>query len=110
MAIATNQFQCVLYAVRDHVATITLNRPERRNALNPRAYAEIEAAFHAASADDDVRVVIATGADPAFCSGGGGKEVMGGGGGPGGPPPGGAAPDAGRHGGARLRQAGDRRG
>src|ERR1700710_840838 len=76
MAIATNQFQCVLYAVRDHVATITLNRPERRNALNPRAYAELEAAFHAASADDDVRVVIVTGADPWFCSGEDVKELM----------------------------------
>ena len=76
MAIATGEFQCVLYAVRDHVATITLNRPERRNALNPRAYAEIEAAFNAASADDDVRVVIVTGADPAFCSGEDVKEMM----------------------------------
>ncbi|HEY4940013.1 MAG TPA: enoyl-CoA hydratase-related protein [Rhizomicrobium sp.] len=76
MAIATDEFQCVLYSVRDHVATITLNRPERRNALNPRAYAEVEAAFHAASADDGVRVVIVTGADPAFCSGEDVKEMM----------------------------------
>ena len=76
MAIATSEFQCLLYAVRDHVATITLNRPERRNALNPRAYAEVEAAFCAASADDDVRVVIVTGADPAFCSGEDVKEMM----------------------------------
>jgi enoyl-CoA hydratase/carnithine racemase len=76
MAIATSEFQCLLYDVRDHVATITLNRPERRNALNPRAYAEIEAAFHAAGAEDDVRVVIVTGADPAFCSGEDVKEMM----------------------------------
>ena len=76
MTIATGDFQCVLYVVRDHVATITLNRPERRNALNPRAYAEIEAAFRAASADDDVRVVVVTGADPAFCSGEDVKEMM----------------------------------
>jgi enoyl-CoA hydratase/carnithine racemase len=69
MAIATNEFQHTLYAVREHVLTVTLNRPERRNALNPRAYAEIEAAFRAASADDEVRVVIVTGADPSFCSG-----------------------------------------
>jgi enoyl-CoA hydratase/carnithine racemase len=71
-----SEFQCVLYAVRDHVATITLNRPERRNALNPRAYAEIEAAFRAASADDEVRVAIVTGIDPAFCSGEDVKEMM----------------------------------
>jgi enoyl-CoA hydratase/carnithine racemase len=71
-----SEFQCVLYSVRDHVATITLNRPERRNALNPRAYGEIEAAFRAANADDDVRVAIVTGTDPAFCSGEDVKEMM----------------------------------
>jgi enoyl-CoA hydratase/carnithine racemase len=71
-----DEFQCVLYVVRDHVATITLNRPERRNALNPRAYAELEAAFLAASAEDDARAVIVTGADPAFCSGEDVKEMM----------------------------------
>ena len=76
MAIATDDFVCLLYAVENHVATITLNRPERRNALNPRAYAEIEAAFRAADADDNVRVVIVTGADPAFCSGEDVKEMM----------------------------------
>jgi enoyl-CoA hydratase/carnithine racemase len=76
MSIAPKDFQCVLYAVREHVLTITLNRPERRNALNPRAYAEIEAAFHAANDDESVRVVIVTGADPAFCSGEDVKEMM----------------------------------
>jgi enoyl-CoA hydratase/carnithine racemase len=70
------EFTTVLYVVRDHVATVTLNRPERRNALNPRAYAEIEAAFRAADADNDVRVVIVTGADPSFCSGEDVKEMM----------------------------------
>jgi enoyl-CoA hydratase/carnithine racemase len=76
MTIPTSEFQCVLYTVRDHILTITLNRPDRRNALNPRAYAEIEAAFRAASADDRVRVAIVTGADPAFCSGEDVKEMM----------------------------------
>jgi len=76
MFIATQDFQCTLYSVQDHVLTITLNRPERRNALNPRAYGEIEAAFRAASADDEVRVVIVTGADPSFCSGEDVKEMM----------------------------------
>jgi enoyl-CoA hydratase/carnithine racemase len=71
-----SEFTTVLYVVRDHVATMTLNRPERRNALNPRAYAEIEAAFRAVSADDDVRVAIVTGADPSFCSGEDVKEMM----------------------------------
>jgi enoyl-CoA hydratase/carnithine racemase len=69
-------FACLIYDVRDHVAEITLNRPDRRNALNPRAYAEIEQAFGCATRDDDVRCVIVTGADPAFCSGEDVKEMM----------------------------------
>jgi enoyl-CoA hydratase/carnithine racemase len=69
-------FICTLYEVKDHICTITLNRPERRNALNPTAYAEIEAGFRAASADPDVRCVVVTGADPAFCSGEDVKEMM----------------------------------
>ncbi|HEY5338264.1 MAG TPA: enoyl-CoA hydratase-related protein [Rhizomicrobium sp.] len=75
-SLTTSDFQCVRYEIHDHVATITLNRPERRNALNPRAYAEIEAAFRAATEDNDVRCVIVTGADPAFCSGEDVKEMM----------------------------------
>ncbi|MFI4933008.1 MAG: enoyl-CoA hydratase/isomerase family protein [Caulobacterales bacterium] len=75
-AIAAEDFTCVLYAVQDHIARITLNRPERRNALNRRAYAEIEAAFRHATADPEVRCVVVTGADPAFCSGEDVKEMM----------------------------------
>jgi enoyl-CoA hydratase/carnithine racemase len=75
-AIDPTDFTCVLYAVEAHIARITLNRPDRRNALNPRAYAEIEAAFVAADADDAVRCVVVTGADPAFCSGEDVKEMM----------------------------------
>jgi enoyl-CoA hydratase/carnithine racemase len=75
-AIQPDQFTCVLYDVREHLATITLNRPERRNALNPRAYAEIEAAFRAAARDETVRCVIVTGTDPAFCAGEDVKEMM----------------------------------
>jgi enoyl-CoA hydratase/carnithine racemase len=74
--IAAADFTCVLYAVKDHICTITLNRPDRRNALNPRAYAEIEWAFRHASADPEVRCVIVTGADPSFCSGEDVKEMM----------------------------------
>ena len=49
--IASKDFTCLRYAVADGIALVTLNRPERRNALNPRAYAEVEAAFRAAAAD-----------------------------------------------------------
>jgi enoyl-CoA hydratase/carnithine racemase len=76
MSIAPTDFIHTKYVIDNHVCTVTLNRPERRNALNPRAYAEIEAAFLAATADDDVRCVVVTGADPSFCSGEDVKEMM----------------------------------
>jgi len=71
------EFTCVRYEMSGHVAVITLNRPERRNALNRRAYDEVAAAFHAASADPEVRCAVVTGADPAFCAGEDVKEMMG---------------------------------
>jgi enoyl-CoA hydratase/carnithine racemase len=74
--ITPKDFSCLLYAVEAGIALVTLNRPDRRNALNPRAYAEVEAAFLAVSADDAVRCVVVTGADPAFCSGEDVKEMM----------------------------------
>lgn len=62
--------QELLYSVADHVATITINRPERRNALSWDVIAEMRAAVAAAKADADVRVVVVTGAgDVAFCAG-----------------------------------------
>ena len=69
-------FGCVRCALEGHVATILLNRPERRNALNYQAYDELEAAFRASSADPQVRCVVVTGADPAFCSGDDVAEIM----------------------------------
>ena len=69
-------FNLVTYRVADNVATITLNRPARRNALNHAAYAELESCLRHASADPDARCVIVTGADPAFCSGDDVVEIM----------------------------------
>lgn len=69
-------FTAVLYELRDHVATVTINRPEVRNALDRRAYAELEAAFRHIDADPEVRCAIVTGADPAFCSGEDVKAMM----------------------------------
>ena len=66
----------VFYNVEAHVATITLNRPERRNALNFDAYDRLEAAFRRAASDPEARCVIVTGADPAFCSGDDVREIM----------------------------------
>jgi enoyl-CoA hydratase/carnithine racemase len=70
------QTESVLYAVEDNIATITLNRPERRNALNVEAYDRLEAALRQAVVDPEARCVIVTGADPAFCSGDDVREIM----------------------------------
>jgi enoyl-CoA hydratase len=55
-------YKFLLYAVEDRVATITLNRPERHNALSQPLVDEIMAAVAEADADDNVRVVVVTGA------------------------------------------------
>jgi enoyl-CoA hydratase/carnithine racemase len=70
------RFDVVRYDVSDHVARVTLNRPERRNALDREAYRQLEAAFRAAQADPDVRCVVLTGEDPAFCSGDDVHDIM----------------------------------
>lgn len=60
----------LLYAVADGVATITINRPERRNALSWDVIAQMRTRLAEAKADDAVRVVVVTGAgDKAFCAG-----------------------------------------
>ena len=59
----------ILYSVNDAVARITLNRPEKRNALNDALIAEIKRALGEASRDDSVRVVVISGAGKDFCSG-----------------------------------------
>lgn len=69
-------FAYVRCTLDDHVATVVLDRPERRNALNYQAYDELEQAFRLSAADDEVRCVIVTGADPAFCSGDDVGEIM----------------------------------
>jgi len=59
-----------LYEVRDRVAVITLNQPEKRNALSNAMLHDLAAAFGEAKRDDGVRAVILTGAgDKAFCAG-----------------------------------------
>lgn len=61
--------QLVTYAVEDGLATVTLNRPEAKNALSSALMAELTAAFERAEADEGVRVVLLTGAGDAFCAG-----------------------------------------
>ncbi len=62
-------FQEIRYEVDDHVATLTLDRPERLNAYTRVMHEELIQAFDLADADDDVRVVIVTGAGRGFCAG-----------------------------------------
>ena len=62
-------FQSITYSVADHVAQLTLNRPERLNALHAGALKEINTAMDRAEADADVRVVVVSGAGRAFSSG-----------------------------------------
>ncbi len=62
-------YRKILYEMRDGVARITLNRPEKRNALDGELVGELKAAFGASAADDACRVVLLTGAGTDFCSG-----------------------------------------
>ncbi|WP_296679810.1 enoyl-CoA hydratase-related protein [Novosphingobium sp.] len=57
------------YAVAGHIATITLNRPERMNTISSAMLDELTATLVRANEDDDVRVVILTGTGRAFCAG-----------------------------------------
>jgi enoyl-CoA hydratase/carnithine racemase len=63
-------YELLLYDVADGVATITINRPDRRNAMSWAVTTELRAAFAEAKRDAAVRVVVLTGAgDKAFCAG-----------------------------------------
>jgi enoyl-CoA hydratase/carnithine racemase len=59
------------------VATLTLNRPERKNPLTFESYAELRDLFRALSHADDVKAVVLTGAGDNFCSGGDVHEIIG---------------------------------
>jgi enoyl-CoA hydratase/carnithine racemase len=72
-------FEQITTEVSDRVLTITMNRPERLNAWTPTMAEELIEAFDRADADDEVRVVIVTGAGRGFCAGadlGGGGETF----------------------------------
>lgn len=62
-------FEQLHYEVRDRIATITFNRPERMNALTKVMEREIREAMEQAGQDTDVRAIILTGAGRAFCAG-----------------------------------------
>src|SRR6059036_2573376 len=76
MPIAPRSF---LYAVNPAtaVATITLNRPERLNALTFEVYAELRDTFRALDSEPGVRAIVLTGAGRGFCSGGDVEDIIG---------------------------------
>jgi enoyl-CoA hydratase len=64
-------YSTIIYTVKDHIATITLNRPQAGNRLNLEMAQELDDACRRLNQDDDIYVVILTGAgDKAFCKGG----------------------------------------
>jgi enoyl-CoA hydratase/carnithine racemase len=61
--------QTVTSELSDGLCTITLNRPERLNAINPELLAELKAALNGANADPEAKVIVLRGAGRAFCAG-----------------------------------------
>lgn len=65
------------YSVQDRVATVLLNRPERKNPLTFDSYAELRDLFRLLSYADDVKAIVISGAGENFCSGGDVHEIIG---------------------------------
>lgn len=81
-------YETLLIGVSSGVVTITLNRPERRNAIGPIMVNELLWALEDAVSDDSVRSIVLTGAGKAFCAGGDFAQMTGGADGPKLPPKG----------------------
>jgi 2-(1,2-epoxy-1,2-dihydrophenyl)acetyl-CoA isomerase len=64
------EYQCLIYEVEENIATLTMNRPERLNALGDTLRTDLHEAITTASGDPNVRAIILTGAGRGFCSGG----------------------------------------
>ena len=62
-------FSMIDYAKNDRIATITLNRPEKQNALRPEMWEEMDAALENAQRDQAIRVIVLQGAGDSFCAG-----------------------------------------
>ena len=65
----TSNYKSLLVNTKEHVATVTLNRPEIRNAFNDEMIGELSAVFQQLAEDDKVRVIVLAAAGKAFCAG-----------------------------------------
>jgi len=72
-------FETIMLVKKDHLATLTLNRPEKSNAINRKMMEELGEAIEDVAEDDKVRALLLTGAGKAFC-GGADLDIMPGGG------------------------------
>jgi feruloyl-CoA hydratase/lyase len=70
------EYATILVDRADGVATVTLNRPEKRNAMNPRLHLEMVQVLEELRYDEQARVVVVTGAGDSFCAGMDLKEVF----------------------------------
>ena len=64
-----SNYETIIYEVKDSVAKLTLNRPEKLNAMTGTTFREITEALNEADQDNDVRVLVITGNGRAFCAG-----------------------------------------
>lgn len=70
MSVSYEQYKFITVENRDGIATVTLNRPELLNAVNPEVHAELEYIFVDIARDESIKVVVLTGAGKAFSAGG----------------------------------------
>ena len=63
------KYEQIIYEVKEHILTLTLNRPDHLNAFTPQMRNELLDAFDRADADDQIRAIIVTGAGRALCAG-----------------------------------------
>ncbi len=63
------EYQAILLEKKNNIATLTLNRPEKLNALNPQMMVELVHAFRNVNQDDEIKVLVITGTGRGFCSG-----------------------------------------
>ncbi len=77
MNMQSHKPQHFAWSCSDGMATVILNRPERKNPLTFASYAELRDTFRLLAAAEDVKVVVITGAEGNFCSGGDVRDIIG---------------------------------